>query len=359
MIINTVVKLNFEFTIPLMSEYLKLPNLIDLHVHCRDFGQSHKETYHTASMAALAGGITFIGDMPNNSELTDSLKKIDIKKEMVKDEKVDFGFYLGTLGDEKQNFKECFDHVLGLKVYMSNTTGGYIVSDENRLNHIFKSWECEKPILVHAEGNTLLTAIELAEKYDRKLYVCHVSRKDEVELIVNAKNKRPDMIFAEVTPHHLFLDADSVKNNPYRQMKPPLSEPEDIKSLWIAVQDGTIDTIGSDHAPHTKEEKKSDNPPFGVPGLETTLILLLKAQRDGIITRNQIIKLTHDNPIKIFNLEEQEDTFVTVERGVPNIIRGENLKTKCRWSPFEGMEFSDRVLEVTLRGKVVYNRKNL
>jgi len=342
-----------------MSEYLKFPYLVDLHVHCRDFKQNHKETYQTASEAAVAGGVTFIGDMPNNSELTDSLIKIQEKKELVKNEKVDFGFYLGTLGDENQNFKECYDEVLGLKVYMSETTGGFIVNDKDKLGHIFKSWDCEKPILVHAEENTLSTAIDLAEKYDRILYVCHVSRKDEIDLIKKAKEKRPGKVFAEVTPHHLFLDSDSSKNNPYRQMKPPLSNLEDRKALWKAVNDGIIDTIGSDHAPHTREEKMSKNPPFGVPGLETTLPMLLKAEQIGLITREKIIELTHLNPIKIFELREQKNSFVEIKKDSPIVISGENLKTKCKWTPFEGFEVRDILVRTTLRDEVVYNMENL
>lgn len=342
-----------------MSEYIRFPYLVDPHVHCRDFGQSHKETYHTAGEAAVAGGVTFIGDMPNNSVLTDSLRKIQEKKEKVKDERVDFGFYLGTLGDENQNFKECYDHVLGLKIYMSETTGGFIVNDKDKLNHIFKSWDCEKPILVHAEENTLSTAINLAEKYDRILYVCHVSRKDEIDLIKKAKEKRPGKIFVEMTPHNSLLDSDSNNNNPYRQMKPPLSNLEDRKALWKAVNDGIIDTIGSDHAPHTKEEKMSNNPPFGVPGLETTLPMLLMAERSGLIIREKIIELTHSNPIKIFGLNEQANSFVEIKKDSLMIIRGENLKTKCKWTPFEGIEVQDIVVRTTLRGEVVYNMENL
>jgi dihydroorotase len=338
-----------------MSEYLRIPCLVDPHVHCRGFEQSQKETYHTASEAAAAGGITFIGDMPNNSVLTDSLEKIKLKKEIVKREKVDFGFYLGTLGDENQNFKECYDEVSGLKVYTSETTGGYIVRDNDRLTHIFKNWDCEKPILVHAEGNTLSTAINLAEKYDRILYVCHVSRKDEIDLIKKTKDKRPGKVFAEVTPHHLILDS-SESNDPFKQMKPPLSSLDDIKALWKAVNDGTIDTIGSDHAPHTKEEKMSKNPPFGVPGLETTLPILLLSEQSDLITRKKIIELTHDNPIKIFNIAGQEDSFVEIDMKTKTLIRSEELQTKCKWTPFEDLNLPDFVVRTVLRGKVIYDR---
>ncbi|MEI8067391.1 MAG: dihydroorotase family protein [Candidatus Shapirobacteria bacterium] len=341
-----------------MKEILEIPYGVDLHAHCRDFGQSHKETLKTAADAAAAGGVCFVGDMPNNSELTDSKEKILIKKEKVEGLKVDFGFYLGTLGDEKQNFKECYDEVLGLKVYMSETTGGFTVTDKDKLDHIFKSWDCEKPILVHSEDNTLKTAIELAEKYDRILYVCHVSLKSEIDLIKNAKDKRPGKVFAEVTPHHLFLDS-SQSGNPFKQMKPPLVDEYNQRALWIAINDGTIDTIGSDHAPHTIEEKTSANPPFGVPGLETTLQLLLKAERYKMIRRKKIIELTHSNPIKIFGIKEEENSFVEIDQSSSMILRGKNLETKCKWTPFEGMKMQDIIVRTTKNGEIIYNNKNL
>jgi len=336
---------------------VRIPAIIDPHVHCRDFGQSQKETYETAANAAAAGGVTFIGDMPNNSDLTDNLEKILQKKEKISGLRVDFGFYLGTLGDEKQNFKECWDEVMGLKIYMGDTTGGFIVEDKEKLDKIFRKWEVDKPILVHTEGKTLETAIELAEKYDRLLYICHVSRKEEIKMIEKAKDKRPGKVFAEVTPHHLFLDSVSSKD-PFRQMKPPLASTEDIHYLWKAVKDGIIDTVGSDHAPHTIREKISINPPSGVPGLETTLLMLLEAEDEGIISRRKIIELTHGNPIRIFGIKGQENSFLDIETDEPWRIGRKNLETKCGWTPFEGTLVHNMVIRTVLRGKEIHRNKN-
>lgn len=337
----------------------KLPILIDPHTHCRDFEQANKETFETVTRAALAGGYEYIADMPNHSHPIVDKRSLDELKELANGQIVtDLGIYLGVTAQSvemfEENFKECVDEVRGLKIYMGDTTGGYIVEKQEDLDKIFRTWESEKPILVHIEGETLIKALELAEKYKRNLYICHVYKKSELELIDKFRQKRANNIWVEVTPHHLFL-RDETGSNPFKQMKPPLSSEEDVAALWKAVRNGEINTIGTDHAPHTIEEKKSEKPPFGVPGLETTAVLLLQAEREGKITREKIIELTHTNPIKIFGLDNKryENSFVYLEEG-DFVIKNEGLKTKCGWTPFEGRKVSHRVSEVTFDGKTVY-----
>lgn len=338
---------------------VKLPILIDPHTHCRDFEQSNKETFTTVSQAALAGGYGYIADMPNHSHPIVDRRTLDELKELAGKQIVtDLGIYLGVTAQTAElagkNFKECKSGVRGLKIYMGDTTGGYIVDRDEDLDKIFKAWESEKPILVHIEGGTLIKALELAEKYDRNLYVCHVYKKSELELINRFRQRRAKNIWAEVTPHHLFL-RDETGANPFKQMKPPLSSEEDVAALWQAVRNGEINTIGTDHAPHTIEEKKSEKPPFGVTGLETTVVLLLQAEKEGRISREKIIELTHDNPIKIFGLDKEkyDQEFVYLEEGDFEITNN-GLKTKCGWTPFEGMNVSHRVSEVVFDGKTVY-----
>jgi dihydroorotase-like cyclic amidohydrolase len=338
---------------------VKLPILIDPHTHCRDFEQSNKETFTTVSQAALAGGYGYIADMPNHSHPIVDKKTLDELKELAGKQIVtDLGIYLGvtaqTVDLAKNNFKECEGEVKGLKIYMGDTTGGYIIDNDDDLDKIFRAWESEKPILVHIEGETLIKALELAEKYNRNLYVCHVSRKDELDLIAKFRQRRPKNIWAEVTPHHLFL-RDETGVNPFLQMKPPLSSEEDVVALWQAVRNGEVDTIGTDHAPHTKEEKLSEKPPSGVTGLETTVVLLLQAEKEGRISREKIIELVHDNPIRIFGLDKNkyDNEFVYLEEG-DFVIENEGLKTKCGWTPFEGMKVSHKVSEVIFDNKTVY-----
>jgi dihydroorotase (multifunctional complex type) len=337
----------------------RLPILIDPHTHCRDFEQSNKETFTTVSQAALAGGYAYIADMPNHSHpIVDKVTLNELKELAGKQIVTDLGIYLGvtaqTVDLAKNNFKECESEVRGLKIYMGDTTGGYIVDRDEDLDKIFRAWESEKPILVHIEGETLIKALKLAEKYDRNLYVCHVYKKSELELIDRFRQHRTKNIWVEVTPHHLFL-RDETGVDPFKQMKPPLSTGEDVKALWQAVRNGEINTIGTDHAPHTKEEKMSEKPPFGVPGLETTAVLLLQAEKEERISRKKIIELTHDNPIRIFELDKKryDNSFVYLEKG-DFVIENEGLKTKCGWTPFKGMRVSHQVNEVVFDGKTVY-----
>lgn len=337
-----------------MTEYLTLPYLVDPHVHLRTPGQEHKEDFATGSRAALAGGVTTVLDMPNNAIPVTSLELVRMKKELARKTSIcDIGFYLGTLGEKDQNFAESVEEVYGLKIYMNETTGKYIVSDPDKLGNIFKRWNYAKPILVHAEGDTLKTAISLAQKYNRRLHVCHVSLETEVNQIRNAKIKRGEMVTAEVTPHHLF-ESRLWSADTFHQMKPPLSDFQDMRVLWEALRDGTFDIVATDHAPHTRIEKESDEPPSGVTGLETMLPVLLMAERAGEISLDKIIEVTHTNPLRIFNILEEANTFVEVLRSAPWEIRGENLQTRSRLTPFEGRRVLDRVYRVTLRGNVVY-----
>ena len=337
-----------------MREYLRMPPLIDPHVHARSPGQEHKENFTTIGNAALAGGVTTILDMPNNLKLIDSLERLEEKKELARKSALcDMGFYLGTLGDPDQNFAEAEPEVFGLKIYMDQTTGGFIVNDPKKLDSIFRRWDFDKPILVHAEGNTLKTAIDLALTYSRRLHVCHVSLADEVNLIREAKWLRGEMVTAEVTPHNLFK-SKLWNAHPFNQMKPPLSAFSDMHVLWEAVRDGTIDIIATDHAPHTRAEKLGDKPPSGVTGLETMLPLLLMAERAGEISLERIKEMTHFGPMRIFGIPEQPNSYVLVDQDVDWKIQGEKLQTKPHLTLFEGETMMDQVKEVVLRGETVY-----
>ncbi len=336
-----------------MIEIVEHPGVVDLHVHLRTPGQEHKEDFSTGSRAALAGGNILMADMPNNTKLVKDLMLVREKIQLAqKDIVCDLGFYLGTLGEKDQNFLECMPHVLGLKIYMNITTGHFVVTDRSKLDLIFRRWESEKPVLVHAEGDRLPVAIQLAEKYDRTLYVCHTTG-NQIDRIKRAKDRRPDKVFAEVTPHHLALDAMWAAAAS-KQMKPPLDVPSKRLRLIRALAEGDLDVVGTDHAPHTKEEKTSENPPSGVTGLETTLPILLMMERAGLISWKRIVEVTHSKPLSIHRLESDPTTLIEITRGVPWTIRGDAMQTKCHTTPFEGFEVLDKVSKVILRGKTAY-----
>lgn len=336
----------------------RFPGFIDIHVHLREPGATQKEDFLTGSKAAIVGGFTFIIDMPNNPIPTFSLEALEEKIKLSKKAVCEIGFHFGTNGKNLDQFKKAYSHskVFGLKVYLNHTTGDFLIDDLEVLDAIFAAWQSEKPILVHAEGEKITQCIALAKKYNRHLHICHISQKEEVEMVKKAK-KAKLKVTAGVTPHHLFLtDADVAELGPYAMMKPPLGTQKNQNVLWQGILDGTIDLVESDHAPHTKLEKLAEKPAFGVPGLETTLALLFKAAHDKKITEKDIVKLLFDNPKKIFNLPEQKNTYI--ELGPEKSYRvGENgYQTRSGWSPFDKWEVYGKVENVILHGKKIMNR---
>ncbi len=291
---------------------IKFPGLLDVHVHLREPGAAHKEDFLSGSRAALAGGFTYILDMPNNPLPTISLERLEEKISLSKQKSVcDIGFYYGTDGNNIGSFAAVAQnpYVFGLKIYCNHTTGTLLIEDKDKLNTIFNAWNFNKPILVHAERDQLEFALFLAEKFKRKLHVCHISLASEVEMVKEAKWKKTQ-VSTGVTPHHLFLtqkDVEKLKN--LAIMKPPLGTQADQNALWDGLLDGTIDLVESDHAPHTFSEKQKNPPVFCVPGLETTLGLLLLAVHEKRITIEQVKRLLYDQPKAIFNIPEQKNTY--------------------------------------------------
>ncbi len=343
-----------------MTNLVKLPGLIDPHVHLREPGATQKEDFETGTKAAIAGGYTTVLDMPNNPIATVSPEALQEKINLASNKiYCDVGFHFGASGKSVQYFQEVAPKVFGLKVYMNQTTGDLLIEDDNILESIFSAWPKNIPVMVHAEGDTLQKAISLAKKFSNRLHVCHVSLRKEIAAIKAAKEAGME-ISCEVSCHHLFLtDEDAKRLGPYGLMKPPLSSKEDQVALWDGLKDGTIDMIASDHAPHTKEEKQGEKPPFGVPGLETTLSLLLTAVNNGRLTVERLIELTSVSPRKVFGIPEQNDTYVEVDMEENWTINDKNLQTKCGWTPFAGMKVTGKVKKVVLRGKMVFDGQTI
>lgn len=332
-----------------MSKLIRLPGLIDIHVHLRDPGQTYKEDFYTGTSAALAGGVTAVFDMPNNLEPIFTCQKLMEKINIAEQKAVcDWGLYFGTDGKNTDEFEKIADKVVGLKVYLNMTTGRLVIDDEELVEKVFKLWPKSKIIVVHAEGEKINLAIRLAEKYGNKLHVTHINTRQLLKKIMAAKKNKLN-ITCDVTPHHLFLTAEDIKPlKGFGIMKPPLSSREDIDYLWDHLS--AIDCIASDHGPHTTEEKQEKNPPTGVPGLETLLPLLLTASSAGRITFNDIVRLTSTNPAKIFNMLADNNTYIEVDLEEKYLIEDKNLKTKCGWSPFAGREAQGRIKRVFIRG---------
>ncbi|HEX7018354.1 MAG TPA: amidohydrolase family protein [Patescibacteria group bacterium] len=333
------------------------PGLIDIHVHLREPGATHKEDFATGTRAAVRGGFTFIIDMPNNPQPTISLERLREKKQLAKEKAVcGLGFHYGTNGLNTDSFKKAAadTSVFGLKLYCNHTTGEMLLEDLTLLEKVFAAWASDKPILVHAEGVELAAAIALARLYDRRLHVCHISQATEVELVRRAKAKK-QQITAGVCPHHLWLtEKDREKMGAWAIMKPPLGTEQDREELWVGIADRTIDIVETDHAPHTKKEKAGEVPPYGVPGLETAFSLTLKGLQDRHLPLRLLKELLHTRPKKIFAIPEQKNTFIEVDLEDTWMVDDTHLATKCGWSPFTGWELPGVVKRVVIKGKTVY-----
>ncbi len=331
---------------------ITLPGLIDTHVHLRTPGQEQKEDFKTGTSAALAGGFTTVLDMPNNKVPITTKELLQQKIELAQNNILcDVGFYFGSLGDNLEEFPKIATQVFGIKLYLNVTTGNFLI-DESKLRAIYQAWPGNQPILLHCEGETLPMALRIIKETNKKTHICHVSSKMELSQIIQAKDHGLP-ITCGVTPHHLFLtQEDGKKLGPFGLMKPFLKTQEDQDFLWENLN--SIDLIESDHAPHTKIEKESDNPPFGVPGLETTLPLLLTAVSEDKLTINDVIRLCHTNPAKIFNVPTDEKTYIEVDENLEYEIKNADLKTKCGWSPFNGWKVKGKVKAVYLRGEKVF-----
>lgn len=348
----------YENVIDARGNYL-LPGVIDPHVHMRDPGMTHKEDFTTGSMACAKGGITLFFDMPNTVPNTITKEALENKKkEMIGKSYVNYAFWFGgSKADNHEIVKEVQNEVIGTKVFMNVSTGNMLVEDEKVLENIFKS---SKLVGVHAEGDMVKKAIELSEKCDVPVYLCHLSTKEEVEYVREAK-KRGLKVYGEVTPHHLFLNVEDVKKNPLLRMKPELKTKEDNEALWEGIIDGTIDTIGTDHAPHRIEEKK-EKLIFGIPGAENSLEMMLKAVRCDKISMEKLTKIMSENQAKIFGLENKgkialwyDADMVIVDMTTDEVISQDEVVSKCGWTPYEGFEKGGKILTTIVGGKVVYN----
>jgi len=333
---------------------VRLPGSIDVHVHLRVPGGEHKEDFRNGTAAALAGGFTRVLAMPNTQPpLLDSPNWRRIQAQARREGLCDVEMYCGATVASLADLQELGTQAPALKVYLDPTYGMLKVDGAHDLRSIALVWPREKVIAVHAEGESIRQALLLAEELRRPFHFCHVSRKQEIEWIAAAK-ARGLPVTCEVTPHHLFLtQADAQHMGALGDMRPRLAEQRDLDALWEHI-DTTIDVIATDHAPHTLAEKAAaQNPPPGVPGLESALPHMLTAVAQGRLSLERLTALMHANPRRIFNLPEQPRTWVEVDLDEQYVFPTRPLYTKCGWSPFSGMTLRGRVINVTLRGEEV------
>jgi carbamoyl-phosphate synthase/aspartate carbamoyltransferase/dihydroorotase len=330
---------------------IRLPGLIDPHVHLREPGGIHKEDFDSGTAAALAGGFTAVLAMPNtNPPLTDASSLQLAFAAARRKARCDYGLFLGAAEDNLEQAAALTDRCCGLKLYLDQTFGPLKLSRLDRIAGHLERWPRPRPIAAHAEGRSLALVLLLAALVERPVHICHVSQAIEIRLIRLAK-ERGFPVSCEVTPHHLFLAQGDLSGG-QAEVRPPLATPADREALWHNL--AVIDCFATDHAPHTLAEKHGPEPPPGFPGLETALGLLLEAVQDGRMTLDDLIARAHSNPRRIFELPEQPETWVELDPEAAWEVRAADLHSRCGWSPFEGMNLRGRVRRVQLRGATAF-----
>ena len=259
-------------------------------------GGEHKEDFATGTAAALAGGFTQILAMPNTSPPLATLDVLQATRAVASQTvRCDVGLYAGASPQHVDELPALAAHAVALKIYLNDTFGPLRVEDLPTLHACFRLWPRDKMIAMHAEGQSVAVGIGLAAAYRRPVHFCHISRRDEIELLAAAKQAGLP-VTCEVTPHHLFLtDQDAARLGPLGDMRPRLATQDDQDALWAHI-DSTVDCIATDHAPHTLAEKASANPPPGVAGLETSLPLMLTAVQQGRLSLDRLVELMATQP---------------------------------------------------------------
>ena len=371
-----------------------LPGVIDPQVHFREPGLEHKEDLFTASCACAKGGVTSFLEMPNTRPLTITQETLNDKLQRAASKcLVNYGFFIGATSDNLSELLHA-NPTCGIKIFMGSMHGPLLVDPQEILEPIFANGEIL--IAVHAEDQTRLRqrreefanihdvaihsqiqdsqtaliatqrALKLSKKYRRRLHILHMSTAEEANLM---RQEKPSWVTCEVTPQHLLLNTTAYEEiGSFAQMNPPLRTSHDNEVLWQALLDGVIDFIATDHAPHTLEEKKQDYPksPSGMPGVETSLPLMLTAAAQGRCTVAQVVNWmstavasANSIPNKGAIAPGYDADLVLVDLNSHKKVQKEQLATKCGWSPFEGWNLTGWPVTTIVGGEIAYHQGEL
>jgi dihydroorotase len=374
----------------IMAEGLTLlPGVIDPQVHFREPGLEHKEDLATASWACARGGVTSFLEMPNTRPLTTSQAMLDDKLQRAAQKcVVNYGFFIGATADNLDELNQAHPSP-GIKIFMGSMHGPLLVDQAAVLETIFANGD--RLIAVHAEDqariaerrqqfagitdpaihsqiqdeqaalNATRLALKLSDKYQRRLHILHLSTGGEAELL---RQYKPMWVTAEVTPQHLLLNTSAyAKMGTLAQMNPPLRTPRDNQILWRALRDGVIDFIATDHAPHSLAEKAETYPnsPSGMPGVETSLPLMLTQAAEGRCTIPEVSQWMSTAVAQAYGIPNKgaiatgyDADLVLVDLNHYRPVLREELLTKCGWSPFEGWNLTGWPVVTIVGGQIAY-----
>lgn len=362
-----------------------LPGIIDTQVHFREPGLEHKEDLDTGTRSAALGGVTSIFEMPNTKPNTDTAERLADKVARGRDHGwVDFAFFLGATNDNASEvgLLENEEGCAGVKVFMGSSTGSLLVWQDEVLEEVLRTGR--RRVAVHCEDEerlverkdfavghprthpiwrdeqTALRAttrlVTLARKTGRAVHVLHVTTQEEAEFLRGQK----DVATMEVTPQHLTLtDSAYEEIGSFAQMNPPIRGPRHRDALWRAIEEGLVDVLGSDHAPHTREEKARPYPssPSGMPGVQTMLPLMLDHVNAGRLTLERLVDLLCHGPQRIYGIRNKgrlvvgyDADLTLVDLKATRRVRHQDMATRVGWTPFDGRSLQGWPVATLVRG---------
>ena len=368
-----------------------LPGVIDSQVHFREPGLEHKEDIAHGTKAAIKGGVTSIFEMPNTSPLTLDQSTLSDKLDRAAENAwCDYAFFMGGNSENAHELSrlEKLPGCAGVKIFMGSSTGTLLAKDDDVIAAVLANGV--RRVSVHAEDEDRLISrqniaieaespaahpdwrdvesavrattrlVKLAREANRRVHVLHISSRDEMDILAQHK----DLMSVEVTLNHLTLSAPGCYEElgAFAQMNPPVRDISHQIGLWAAIQNGIVDVIGSDHAPHTIEEKERPYPssPSGMPGVQTSLPLLLNHMQEGRLSLERLVDLTSAGPQRIFGISGKgriavgyDADFVIVDLKARRTISDEWIASKCGWTPFDGMTVTGWPKATIIRGMIV------
>ncbi len=397
-----IFKIGREFQMPKADTILSLdgllvlPGLIDVHVHLRDEGKAYKEDFYSGTAAAAAGGITTVLDMPNNDPVTMSAatfrNRIEIAKSRIL---VNVGFYSEFPSEIQEIDNIIKEGCMAFKLFLGEQVGGLDIADDYKLTAAFKRIGNRVPVAVHAEDHEVLKAVRdelkqkgingleaffkahpveaeekaikriitIAERTGVQVHFCHLSSENGLKEVVKAKASNLP-VSCEVTPHHILISTKELLNiGSLGLTLPPVRDIKHVNALWQGISKKFVDIIASDHAPHATWEKSANiiwNVKAGVPGLETTLSLLLNEVNKGKLALADVVRLMAENPAKIFSIKDRgslregnKADLVVVDLKREGYIDSQKFYSKAKYSPFDGWKVKGKPVKTFVGGLLV------
>ena len=372
------------------TDKVVLPGIIDTQVHFREPGSTDAEDLESGSRAAVLGGVTSLFEMPNTNPPTSNLVEFDKKLQAAKNRMhSNYAFYFGATPENTDQLSKLKDveGCCGVKLFAGSSTGNLLVDKEADIEKVISC--SDRIVSIHSEDEDIIKlrkkfikkgdvhshpewrnvecamsstrrVVKIAERYNKKIHVLHITTKEEVDFLAMHKKN----ITFETTPQHLTLYAPDCyeKLGSYAQMNPPLRTKEHYDRLWVAIKNNVVDVLGSDHAPHLKENKDKEYPnsPSGMPGVQTIFPVMLNHVNKGKLTLQQLINLMCENPCKIFGIKnkgfikEGYDADLTIaDMNKEVVIKNEMIASKCGWTPFNNYKVKGFPVGTIVNGNLV------